>query len=322
MNYLIDLTEEDIRYVCSAIPYQETTSYFKRYPKEFAKLRPGFRVKSLTKEMVSRTLYEFRTRDFVSSYLIKHIDRWIKEIDEELAKAKEEGLNQDAAYINVLSHSYFAENVALFFKIKEEEKSEDYLKVLSSAVSFEAGYRNKEKEELHSIKNQIKVLSENKKELEQQVADEQKKAEEFNRCKKELKEKLEQSSCLLEEEQEKYKKTRERAEKYEAELKKTKEDEIWKTSEMQQKIEALTKRIDEQSVLAEEYLANLSELKSKLASSEEDIQTWKNQVRNREKQIFTFKAERATLLTEKDADKKQIKALKEALEQELIKENQ
>lgn len=321
MNYLIDLTEEDIRYVCSAIPYQETTSYFKRYPKEFAKLRPGFRVKSLTKEMVFRTLYEFRTRDFVSSYLIKHIDRWIKEIDEELAKAKEEGLNQDAAYINVLSHSYFAENVALFFKIKEEEKSEDYLKVLSSAVSFEAGYRNKEKEELHSIKNQIKVLSENKKELEQQVADEQKKAEEFNRCKKELKEKLEQSSCLLEEEQEKYKKARERAEKYEAELKKTKEDEIWKTSEMQQKIEALTKRIDEQSVLAEEYLANLSELKSKLASAEEDIQTWKNQVRNREKQIFTFKAERATLLTEKDADKKQIKALKEALEQELIKEN-
>ena len=122
--------------------------------------------------------------------------------------------------------------MALFFKIKEEEKSEDYLKVLSSAVSFEAGYRNKEKEELHSIKNQIKVLSENKKELEHQVADEQKKAEEFNRCKKELKEKLEQSSCLLEEEQEKYKKARERAEKYEAELKKTKEDEIWKTSEM------------------------------------------------------------------------------------------
>ena len=79
MNYLIDLTEEDIRYVCSAIPYQETTSYFKRYPKEFAKLRPGFRVKSLTKEMVFRTLYEFRTRDFVLSYLIKHIDRWIKE---------------------------------------------------------------------------------------------------------------------------------------------------------------------------------------------------------------------------------------------------
>ena len=59
---------------------------------------------------------------------------------------------------------------------------------------------------------------------------------------------------------------------------------------MQQKIEALTKRIDEQSVLMEEYLANLSELKSKLASAEEDIQTWKNQVRNREKQIFTFKA--------------------------------
>ena len=59
MNYLIDLTEEDIRYVCSAIPYQETTSYFKRYPKEFAKILDEIKGKEeerVISNLVLRTL--------------------------------------------------------------------------------------------------------------------------------------------------------------------------------------------------------------------------------------------------------------------------
>ena len=58
-------------------------------------------------------------------------------------------------------------------------------------------------------------------------------------------------------------------------------------------------------------------MESKLTVAEEDIKTWKNQLRSREKQLFTYKAERATLLTDRDADKKLIKELKEALDQAL-----
>lgn len=59
------------------------------------------------------------------------------------------------------------------------------------------------------------------------------------------------------------------------------------------------------------------ELKAKVTSAEEDIETWKNQVRTREKQLFKYKAEQATLLRTKDTDKKQIKELQTALEQSL-----
>ena len=317
MNYLIDFTKEEIKYICTVIPHQETVSYFRKYPKEFTKLRPGFRVKTLNEDMVTRTLYEFRNRDFVTSYLNKHIDRWIKEIEEEMEKAKEAGLDMEASYINVLSRSFFAGNIALFFKIKGEEKSKDYLKVLSSAVAYEADNRKKEEEELDSIKKKMIGLTENQTELKQKIVDGQKRLENLKICEKELNEKLEESSQALGEEQERCRKIAEKAEKLETALQKAQEDEVWKLSEMQQKIDGLSLRLEEQVEQVNSYKVSISELESKLSYAEEDIQTWKNQVRTREKQIFTYKAERATLLTDKDADKKQIKELKEALEQAL-----
>ena len=86
---------------------------------------------------------------------------------------------------------------------------------------------------------------------------------------------------------------------------------------MQQKIEALSERINEKEKEVSDYLANTLELKAKVTSAEEDIETWKNQVRTREKQLFKYKAEQATLLRTKDTDKKQIKELQTALEQSL-----
>ena len=69
MNYLIDLTKEEIRYICTVVPFKEVSAYFRKYPKEFTKLKPGFRVKSLDEDTVIRTLYDFRNRDFIASFL-------------------------------------------------------------------------------------------------------------------------------------------------------------------------------------------------------------------------------------------------------------
>ena len=115
MSDLSKFTTEEIKYICSVIPYQETSLYLQKYPKEFAKLKPGFRVKALTKEMIFRILYEFQTKDFISSFLVRHIDKWVEDIEEELEKAHMEGLNEEEAYISVLSESYFSNNIALFF---------------------------------------------------------------------------------------------------------------------------------------------------------------------------------------------------------------
>lgn len=313
MNYLIDLTKEEIKYICTVIPFKETSAYFKRYPKEFTKLKPGFRVKSLNEDTVIRILYDFCNRDFIASFLIKNIDRWIKDIDGELAKALENGLDQEAACIDVLSRSFFSGNVALFFKIKGEEKSEDYLKVMGSAVSYQSVHWKTDEEERASLKKIRLEFASIQEELKNRISDEEKKSEKLREREAELKEKMEQ----LEREREKSIRFSEKADKLEAELKKTQNDEIWKAAEMQQKIDTLTFRLKDQAEKVIECETTLSKYTSRLSSAEDEIETWKNQVRNREKQLFTYKAERATLLTDKESGRKQIRELKEALDKAL-----
>ncbi len=307
MNYLTDLTEDEIKYVCSVIPFKEVSDYFRRYPKEFTKLRPGFRVKSLNENDVIRMLYVFRNKDFVASFLIKHIDRWIQEINEELKKAFERGLDKEAAYIDVLSRSFFSGNITLFFKIIGEIQSEEYLKVMGAAVSYQVTCQKANAEEQETLKKRQQELERIQRELEESIFEKENKAEKLKKNETELKEKLKEKTVQFEQEQEK-------ADNLAVKLKKTQDDEMWKTAEMQQKIDTLTFRLNEQEIKVTEYKTRISEYASRLSSAENDIKTWKNQVRNREKQLFTYKAERATLLAEKEADHKKIRELKAALD--------
>lgn len=317
MNYLIDLTKEEIKYVCTVIPFKEVSAYFRKYPKEFTELKPGFRVKSLNEDTVIRTLYDFRNRDFIASFLIKHIEQWIEEIDGELAKALEHGLDQEAAYIDVLSRSFFSRNVDLFFKIKGEEKSEDYLKVMGSAVSYQSAHQKTDEEELDSLKKKHQELTGIQEELKNRISDEEKNAENLRKKEAELKNELNEKIEQLEQEKKKNTRLSEKVDKLEVKLKKTQDDEVWKTAEMQQKIDTLTSRLKDQIEKAAGYETSISEYASRLSSAEDDIETWKNKVRNREKQLFTYKAERATFLTDQESNRKQIRELKDALDKAL-----
>lgn len=286
MNYLIDLTEEEIMYICTVIPFKEISTYFRSYPKEFDKLKPGFRVKSLNADSISRMLYDFRNRNFIASFLNKHIEQWIKEIDRELAKALEKN-NQEAAYIDVLSRSFFSGNVALFFKIKRKEKSEDYLKVMGSAVIYESVHQKANEQELFSFKMREQEHKEIEKELRNRIFNEEKKVEKLRKKETELKEKKEQlkkekeeNVCLLK-----------KVNDLEIELKKAQDCEVWKTGDMQQKINTLSSALKEENDKVGKYEISLSEYVSKLSFVEDEIETWKNQVRNYEEQILVFKKE-------------------------------
>lgn len=173
MNYITELVEDDLKYICSLISYKETSDYFRKYPKEFYKLRPGFRVKSLQKDDIIKTLYDFRNTGFIASFITGHITKWLKEINTELHEVKQTGLNEEETYINVLARSVFAHNIPLFFRIVKEEKSEEYLHLLSAGVNQllelleeTTAERNKHKEELSNKEDLIRKL---KNELEELV---------------------------------------------------------------------------------------------------------------------------------------------------------
>lgn len=312
-----ELTEEEIKYICTVIPFKEASAYFKKYPSEFTKLRPGFRVKSLNEDTVIRTLYDFRNKNFIFSFLIKHIDRWMDEIDEALKRALENGLDQDAAYIQVLSRSFFSGNIELFFKIKGEEKSKDYLKVMSSAVIFEHIHQKRDEEEKDSLKKRIKELVDDHEKLKGQFLAEENEIEKLKKRETELKAELTKKTEQFNVEKIEKIHFFEKIDKLEQKLKNLQDDEVWKIEEMQQKIDTLTFRLKDQTKMEAGYEITLSEYSSKISSLEDDINTWKNQVRSREKQLFKYKAERATFLKDKESDKKKIKELREALDKAL-----
>ena len=57
-------------------------------------------------------------------------------IQEHISQCIKNGDDKDIAYIRTLSQSYFADNVALYFKLIEEKHSETYVSLLSSAIKY------------------------------------------------------------------------------------------------------------------------------------------------------------------------------------------
>lgn len=134
MNYLPLLTEDEARYICSIIPHQDTISYFKHNPKEFAKIRPGFRATAISKADASNLLFSYRDRKFVSFFIEKHISNWLSQIQKHFAKCMDEGDSKDLALIHTLPFCFFAKNVGLYFKLVNEDYSEEYIALMSATV--------------------------------------------------------------------------------------------------------------------------------------------------------------------------------------------
>lgn len=188
---------------------------------------------------------------------------------------------------------------------------------MGSSVFYQSAYQKTDEEELDSLKKRQLELTGIQEELKAQILDEEKKSEKLRKKEAELKIELKEKVKQFEQEQEKNTCLSEKANKLEAELKKNQDDEVWKTAEVQQKIDILTSRLKDQAEKAAGYETSISEYISRLSSAEDDIETWKNKVRSLEKQLFTYKAERATFLADQESDRKQIRELKEALDKAL-----
>lgn len=135
MKYLTMMTEDDIKYVCSVIPLQQTVRYFKQYPKDFAKVMPGFRATSLkNQEQAGAVLFRSRNQPFISSFIEDRISRWLDEILSEITLITDKGESKESAWLQTLPFCFFVDNIGIFFKLVGEEHSEKYIFLLSQSI--------------------------------------------------------------------------------------------------------------------------------------------------------------------------------------------
>lgn len=199
MNYITKLNDEEIKYICFIMPLQDTINYFKRYPKEFTKIKPGFRPNSLrNREQIGSFLYKYRKNIFISSYIEKYIKLWIDEINNEIKMKIEKGESKEDAWIETLPFTYFANNIKIYFKLVDEELTEQYISILNTSIkkikNLAISNQNLE-EEINKMKTEIKELKDNVQIIE----------DELSKCSKKLNErnlqieKLKRSCATLEE---------------------------------------------------------------------------------------------------------------------------
>ena len=159
MNYLPQLTEDEVCYICSVIPLHDSINYFQKNPKEFAKIMPGFRAKSMNQDQVSTLLFRYHNQNFISFFIEKHISKWLSQIQKHISKMIKDGDSKESALLHTPPLSYFAGNVGLFFKLINEEYSVEYIALLSAAVTAikeASDQQNKLQEELKFQKFEIK----------------------------------------------------------------------------------------------------------------------------------------------------------------------
>jgi len=135
MKYLPMMTEDEIKYVCSVIPLQQSVQYFKRYPKDFAKVMPGFRATSLkNQDQVSVVLFRNRNQPFVFTFIEENINCWIDEIQGEISRIRKEGESKESAWIKTLPFCFFVDDISIFLKLVGEELSKEDISVLEQGI--------------------------------------------------------------------------------------------------------------------------------------------------------------------------------------------
>ncbi|MDR1706369.1 MAG: hypothetical protein LBR46_00020 [Prevotella sp.] len=131
---LFDLTEEEIVYVSRLVTPKEIRTYFQKHPKEFAKIRPGFRANSLSDDDTIALVCKNSNSPFVASFLKKWIDKWLLQIQESRNELDQKGASPQESLLLAISTSIFSDNIDLFFKISDEEYLVEYIALVKAAL--------------------------------------------------------------------------------------------------------------------------------------------------------------------------------------------
>lgn len=158
MGYLDKINDEEIKYVCEAIPSAELKSYLRKNPKEFAKLMPGFRPTSIKTEQTASVLLKFQRRPFVRNFIEKHLELWIVSIQDNIEQCKKDGDSDYQAFLHTFPDCYFANNIPLYFRLTDSNVEQSVLSVLAEAVQVILNQRENflSSEEVEKIAEQRK----------------------------------------------------------------------------------------------------------------------------------------------------------------------
>ena len=176
------LSEDEYRKICSVIPHKIIVGYFQRNPKEFSKIRPGFRSTAVQNKDAIRLLVNYRERGFISSFVERIVGDWLKDIQSVIQDYQNNGESEITSYIHTLYQSFFSDNVSAYFKLINKDYSEDQLEVIANLVTLLKNIDDTQ----HELETSSRELKEELSACERKAEKSEKKLEKANKKLEEL----------------------------------------------------------------------------------------------------------------------------------------
>jgi len=130
------LAKQEIEYLCQQMSPKKIRAYFQKYPKDFTKIRPGFRPNALPDADAINILIRNSDKPFIWSFIDDTVKRWIGEIADYRKEKEQNGSSAEEALLLAIPQSVFADNVELYLALCGEDYSSDYVLLLKSAATL------------------------------------------------------------------------------------------------------------------------------------------------------------------------------------------
>lgn len=134
MNYITLLNENEVALLCNIITGKGFKTLFHKYPKDFSKIKPGFRASSISDKEVLSLAIKHADKEFISSFINTSVQKWIEEIEEHCEKLKSLGLDDFSALAETLADSVFSDHIELYFLLSQKEVDDEQLKKMAEQI--------------------------------------------------------------------------------------------------------------------------------------------------------------------------------------------
>lgn len=166
---LTKLNKTGIEYLCRQMSPKEIKSYFQKFPKDFTRIKPGFRPNALSDEDAINQMIRHSDKPFIWSFIENTVKLWFSEIDGFRKEQEKNGATVEESLLMAIPQSVFADNVELFFVLSGESYTTEYITLLKTAATMlrktvltslpeQPGADPATAEEIDELKNKVKQL--------------------------------------------------------------------------------------------------------------------------------------------------------------------
>lgn len=136
MFNIAELSKDEIKYICERMYLPSVRYYFQKNPKEFNKIKPGFTVKKMTDDEILSFLIKYANKPFIQVLIQNAVKQWLSEIQKNCDSLENSGFSVGEALLKTIPDCVFCDRIELYFKLTEQEYNDNYLKLLSDALSL------------------------------------------------------------------------------------------------------------------------------------------------------------------------------------------